>query len=140
MSEKTQKALELFGSGSNCCQSVFLTFCEEYGMDRELAQKLTCGLGGGFKCGELCGAASAGVLVIGLKHGAPDTAERCIADTVAFMAAFEQIGGAKTCEGILGIDTATKNAMPPESFREQYRPKCNSSVAGAVELLENMGY
>lgn len=54
MSEKVQKALELFNSGFNCSQAVIGTFCRQFGMDEELSMKLSCGFAGGLRCGEVC--------------------------------------------------------------------------------------
>jgi hypothetical protein len=41
MSEKVQKALELFNSGFNCSQAVMGTFCRQFGIDEQLSIKLT---------------------------------------------------------------------------------------------------
>ena len=54
MNQKVEKALKLFDDGFNCSQSVIGAFCSKFGLDEELAMKLTCGFGGGMRCGEVC--------------------------------------------------------------------------------------
>lgn len=69
MTVKSEKAVRLFNIGYHCAQSVLSTFREQYGMFQESALKIASGLGGGIRCGEVYGAASGAVLVIGLKYG-----------------------------------------------------------------------
>ena len=40
MSAKSEKAVETFMCGYNCAQSVFLSFCEDFGIDRDTAAKM----------------------------------------------------------------------------------------------------
>lgn len=63
------KAVELFGNNFNCAQAVFGTFAAELGMDEELALKIATSFGGGARKGELCGAVSGALMVLGLKYG-----------------------------------------------------------------------
>ena len=59
MSEKSEKAKELFKSGYNCSQSVLGVFCEELGMDFDTAMKIACPFGGGMgRMREVCGTVS----------------------------------------------------------------------------------
>ena len=58
MNLREESATKLFGSGFNCAQSVIAVFCEKYGMDKETALKISGGLGGGFRSGDICGAVS----------------------------------------------------------------------------------
>ena len=56
---KVEKAEALFKSGCNCSQAVFTAFADEFGLDEELAKRLSCGLGGGVgRMREVCGAVS----------------------------------------------------------------------------------
>lgn len=67
---KADKAEECFRSGFSCSQSVLSVYSEEFGIDRELALRLSCGFGAGVgRTGNICGAVSGAVLVIGLKYG-----------------------------------------------------------------------
>ena len=82
MSEKSDYAAGLMAQGYNCAQAVVLTFGDDYDLEWELAQRLSCGLGSGCCLGEVCGAVSGGVLVLGLKYGpesviSPESKEQC---------------------------------------------------------------
>ena len=45
--DRVQKAVELFMQGYNCSQSVFLAFADLYGMDEDMAKRVSAGFGGG---------------------------------------------------------------------------------------------
>ena len=56
--------------GYNCAQSIFYSFCDDLGFEKNTALKIACGFGGGMGCkGEVCGAVAGGIIVIGLKYG-----------------------------------------------------------------------
>ena len=69
MPSLSQKAAGLYKSSLNCAQSVVAVFAEKHGVDRETAQKIASGFGAGVRSGEVGGAASGAVMVIGLASG-----------------------------------------------------------------------
>lgn len=70
MSKKIEMAIELFLKGFNCSQSVVYGFREEIGLTDDAALKMTSGFGAGMgRKGELCGAVTGGILVLGMRHG-----------------------------------------------------------------------
>ena len=70
MTDKIDKASELFLEGYNCSQSVFCAFCEDYGITFEQGLKLSSSLGGGMgKLREVCGAVSAMFMIAGILKG-----------------------------------------------------------------------
>ena len=69
MSEKSERAVELFRSGYNCAQAVLAVFCEELGMDMETAMKVSASFGGGMgRMKEVCGTVSAMFMAAGLAY------------------------------------------------------------------------
>lgn len=145
MQAKQDLAVEAFLSGFNCAQSVLLVFCETYGMDKENALKATSGFGGGFRSGEICGAVSGAVAVIGLKYGqhlAEDTDSKlnCNAKTVAFMDAFRSKNQSVVCRDILGHDLSTKEGFEDAQTKNLFKTLCADMVKSAVETLEELGY
>ena len=120
------EALKLNSQGCNCAQAVSGAHCERYGVDQATVMRLASGLGGGLRCGEVCGAASGAVLVIGLRHGFSipvdqKAKENCAKRTVAFMEAFKKRFGALTCRELLEASG---------------RGICNSLIKGAAEMLD----
>ena len=72
MESRVEKAVQTFESGFGCAQSVFSTYADLFGMDRETALKLASPMGGGIgRMREVCGAVSAMALLAGLKGGTP---------------------------------------------------------------------
>ena len=145
MSSKSEMATSHFHSGFNCAQSVFAVFCKKYGVDRNAALKMCSGLGGGFRFGEICGAVSGAVLVIGLKYG-QDIAEdktakdTCNHKTVEFMNLFKTNNKSVVCRDILGFDLSIKEEYYQAQKQNLFRTTCTDMVRSAVTLLEGLGY
>ena len=61
------KAQKLFLEGYNCAQSVFTANADRFGIDKDIALKVSMGLGGGVgRLREVCGAFSACAMLVGL--------------------------------------------------------------------------
>ncbi len=56
----------------NCCQSVLLAYKKEVNIDADEALRLGSCFGGGMMAGEVCGALSAAMMLLGLKHDSRD--------------------------------------------------------------------
>ena len=63
------KAVEYFSNNFNCAQAVFTTYATEMGIEEEMALKIATQFGGGSRKGEVCGAVSGALMVLGLKYG-----------------------------------------------------------------------
>ena len=66
--ERCRKAMEYHGRGFNCGQSVLEAFRDLTGLSEDQGRRIGTGLGGGFRSGDICGAASGAVLVLGMLH------------------------------------------------------------------------
>lgn len=134
----------MFRSGFNCCQAVVGTFGPELGLDQQVALKLGEGFGGGMAhLGEVCGAATGAIMVLGLKYGrtqADDaTAKAKTAKQVrAFAAAFKARHGSWLCRDILkvNLDTETgRTAFKQGDLRETI---CGCCVRDAAEIVSSL--
>lgn len=141
---REETALELFSCGYNCAQAVTGALCESAGLDLTTALKLANGFGGGVRCGELCGAISGGVLIIGAKCGFSvkgDIVQKefCNKKTSELVEKFKELNGGVTCRDLLGVDIrhAGDHKNPLVLMR---KPKCKSLVASAVKILEGMEF
>lgn len=85
--KRKHKSVRLHKKGYNCAQCVLL--CNTKGR-RKLYAKLASGFGGGARCGEICGAASGAVMVLGLNG-------KEAADIKAFNKEFKEHFGAIRC-------------------------------------------
>ena len=145
MSAKSEAATTLFLSGANCAQSVLAVFCERYGLDWDNALKLCAGLGAGFRFGEVCGAVSGAVLVIGLKQGqhtaeSKEAKDHCNNETVQFIDQFKRKNNSIVCREILGFDLSVKEEYEQAQKQNLFRTTCADMVERAVILLEELGY
>lgn len=61
-----ENAVELHVPGTNCAQCILLAARSFTGLDEETCIKLGSGFGGGIKSGEICGAVSGSIMVLGL--------------------------------------------------------------------------
>ena len=76
MQSRVEQAVQTFESGYGCAQSVFATYADLFGIDRETALKLASPMGGGIgRMREVCGAVSSMALLAGLKEGNVDPSD-----------------------------------------------------------------
>lgn len=143
MSTKSEKASAVFATGFGCAASVIQAFCEDYDLETQTAAKLACGFGGGCATGEICGAASGAIMVVGLRHGQSRTGDQeaksnCHNHVVEFIDRFKKENNALTCRDLLGCD------MNTEEGRAVYLVKretlCPALVKSSASILAELGY
>ena len=134
-----------FLSGYNCAQSVLYAFHDEVGLDEDLALKIATGLGAGMaRKQEVCGAVTGGILVLGLRHGRGNAADRSATEqtyqrTRALMDAFAAKHGSCVCRRLLqGVDLATDEGQRRFKGDDLLNKVCKPCVQGVVEILERM--
>lgn len=66
---KVEKSLNYFKNGFNCSQALLATYATDFGLSEEMALKVATQFGGGARKGEMCGAVSGALMVLGLKYG-----------------------------------------------------------------------
>ena len=142
MSEKSEKAKELFKSGYNCSQSVLGVFCEELGMDFETAMKISSSFGGGMgRMREVCGTVSGMFMAAGLAFASASdsaVAKREHYKRIQELAAkFKEKNGSIICRELLqGVESST-TPTPSERTETYYKKRpCIELVGDSVEILE----
>lgn len=140
---QTEIALKLFNDGYNCSQSVLGAFCESFGMDQKTALTLTSGFGGGVGgAGDMCGALTGAIMVLGLKYGSADSRDKTAKNemyrkTRDLSEEYKLRTGSMYCRDLLGFDLSTQEgqlaAKEPNAFHD-----CPQFVRVAVEILEEM--
>lgn len=142
MSEKTEKAKELFKSGYNCSQAVLAVFCEEFGLDMETAMKISSSFGGGMgRMREVCGTVSGMFMAAGLAFASSSDSAvqkgehyKRIQELAKM---FKEKNGSIICRELLqGIESST-SPTPSERTENYYKKRpCVELVGDAVEILE----
>lgn len=140
---KSEKALELFSNNFNCSQAVFAAFAGDFGLDEQLALKLATSFGGGARNGDICGAVSGALLVIGLKYGhyiASDNSQKSRAYEIAvdFTKRFKQANGSIVCRELLGYDLTVPQEMACIKEKGLFADVCPRMVKSSVEILESV--
>jgi C_GCAxxG_C_C family probable redox protein len=141
---KSDEAGVMFGKRFTCSAAVFSAFSEDLGLDPEAAKKIACGFGAGIaKTGNMCGAVSGAIMVIGLKYGkivADDDAatEKTRALVRQFIHDFTVKNGSVNCTELLGY-----NLGIPEEFAQArdtglFMTKCTPLVRDAADILERL--
>jgi len=145
MNVREENARQLFANAYNCAQSVLGVFCEDYGLDRDVAFRMANGLGGGIRCGEVCGAVTGAILAIGLKYGfyiEKDIEQKnlCNAKAIEFVDKFKGENGSILCRDLLDSDITVPGDFLKPEVKEAVKVVCPNMVASAVRVLESMGF
>ena len=141
---KSDDALACFRKGITCSSAVFSTFSEELGLDPDTAKKIACGFGAGIsKTGNICGAVSGAIMVIGLKYGktiqGDDAAtEKTRALVREFMQEFTERHGSVNCTELLGYNLSKPDEYEKARDSRLFVTKCPELVADAVAILEKI--
>ena len=80
-----EEAAALHNKGYNCTQCVLKVCRSRYfpELDDNMLTRIASGFGGGICCGQFCGAASGGVMAVGLCHSFDETDDESIAASKA---------------------------------------------------------
>lgn len=139
-----QKAENLFRSGYNCCQAVFLAFEDLYSIDHNTAMCLSSSFGGGMgRLREVCGTVSGMFLVAGLLYGYsnvndPHAKPAHYARIQELAARFRAQNGSIVCRELLGLDHKVDSPVPEARTDAYYQKRpCPVLCANAAGILEN---
>ena len=140
-----EEIAKLFRDGLNCAQIVLSHFCEKHHMEKTEAIRIGCGFGGGVRNGELCGAVSGAVMVIGLKYGNENSENvtnklLCHEKTVEFTKKFKEINGSIVCRDLLQCDISTEDGMNKAKDQNLFQTLCVDMVASAIDILIELEY
>ena len=141
---KADDAHRLFLKRFTCSASVFSVFSGELGLDPDVAKKIACGFGAGIaKTGNICGAVSGAIMVIGLKYGkcveGDDAAtEKTRALTRQFIDEFTKKNGSINCTELLGYNLSNPEEYARARDEEIFVTKCPLMVRDAADILETI--
>ena len=138
-----EKALLYFQDKFHCSQSVLAAYAEEIALTEEQALKIAYCLNSGMRKGEVCGACSGALLVLGMKYGQckqDDLDSRTLANqkTVEFMEQFKKENGSYICNELLGCDISNAEGAQYAMEHDCFTEVCPKMVASAVKILEDI--
>ncbi len=144
LNDNAEKAVSLFQDGFSCSQAVLSAFSNSYGLDESTALKISSPFGGGIGgCGNLCGAVSGALMVIGLAYGRIkaddfDAKEKCYQATNLFLKLFSEKHGSTICRELLGIDISTEDGKILAKEKNCSRVICDNLVRDTVLILQEI--
>ena len=137
------KAKELYEQGFYCSQAVLTAFADELGLTEKQALQVGSCFGGGMCKGEVCGACTGALIVLGMRYGryiADDWDSQMKANDIAvrFLEQFNRENGSYICNELLGCDIATPEGKTYAREQKLFAEFCPKMVASAVEILEQL--
>jgi C_GCAxxG_C_C family probable redox protein len=142
MPTPVESAKSAFDAGYSCSQSVLMAFAERYGLEFELARRIAAAFGAGIsRQGQMCGAVSGALMVIGLHEWDVNEEIRpnkeCIYQrSQAFMQRFAEGHGSVLCSELVKVDWNDPEQVQLARQDGRFDSICPALVQDAVALLE----
>ena len=141
--DRKERALQCFADDLHCSQSILAAFSEECGLTKEQAFRLGSCFGSGMRKGNVCGACTGALMVLGLMYG-----ETCAGDKEGrrrtnelndlMMDRFSDANGSCLCNDLLGCDIRTPEGIQYARDHHLFTEFCPKMVASAVQILEEI--
>ena len=141
---KIERAVSCFEEGFSCAQAMLSTYGPQFGLERELALKVSGAFGGGMaRMGETCGAVTGALMVIGLRYGktkADDeqAKEKAYSLVKEFVDQFKARNGSITCKELLGCDINVPEERLVAKEQGLFDTLCPRFVQDAAEIIEQL--
>lgn len=141
---KGEKAKSLFMDGYNCAQAVLGAFCDDLGLDFDMAMKLSSGFGGGMgRLREVCGAVSGMFMVFDMKYGYTSPTDKSgkmeLYSHIQNLAKkFEAENGSIICRELLGLTEKSSVPVPDVRNAAYYKKRpCGELVELAANIVDD---
>jgi len=114
------------------------------GLDPDTAKKIACGFGAGVsKTGNICGAVSGAIMVIGLKYGKTDVGDEAATEKTRalvrqFIREFTLKNGSVSCTDLLEHDLSDPEDYDAARDSGVFTSKCPALVRDAADILERI--
>lgn len=139
MPAPAEKAVAIFGQSFNCSQAVFSAFSTQFGLAEQTALKLASPFGGGVaRGGEICGALTGALLVLGLARGADTPAGKEAIYQLAqeCMRRFKGKHGSYLCRELIDCDVSTPEGWQKAKGTGKFTDVCPALVRDAAEIVQ----
>lgn len=143
-SSSPRGASRRFSEGCRCSEAILAEYGAGFGLAPDLAMKIGCVFGGGLgSTGDVCGAVTASIMVLGLKHGRTDkddAASRIAADVKVkeFLERFKKKHKHHRCNDLVGYDRSTPEGHDKAAAAGVFKKLCPGYVEDAARILEEL--
>jgi C_GCAxxG_C_C family probable redox protein len=141
---RVETALSIFKEGFGCSQTILVTFADLFGLDRELALKISSGFGGGMgRMAQTCGAVTGAFMVIGLQNGPVSGEDKVKKEKThqlvrEFAEKFVSRNGSIICKELLGCDLSLPGALELAKEKNLFHTVCPKFIQDSTEILEEI--
>lgn len=135
---------EEFIKGYDCSQVVLRAFADKLGLTEDEANRVSACFGGGMMMGEVCGAVTGALMVLGLKYGHSkeenllDQKEIMAAKSGEFREKFMEKYGTVNCRALLGYDVSKPEELEEALNSGRMLGFCPKPVKDAIDILNEM--
>lgn len=130
------EAVKLFNSSYVCSQAVFAAFSPKLGLEKNQALKIGACFGSGMRKGEVCGACTGALMVLGLKYGESKAMSNEACER--FLDEFKKENGSYICNDLLGCDITTKEGVEFATENKLFKEFCPKMVESAAKITEKI--
>ncbi len=126
-----------------CSQSVLAAFSELCGLEEKEALRLGSCFGTGMRRGEVCGACTGSLMVLGLLYGQDESGDQKSRDRVyrltrEMTGRFQDACGSCLCRELLGCDPSVEEGLQKARETGLFETICPGVIANAVSILEDL--
>jgi C_GCAxxG_C_C family probable redox protein len=146
MTLESEIAVARFDQGYSCSQSVLSAYAPRYNLAPELAYRIAASFGGGMaRMGEVCGAVTGALMVIGLHAGNVEAQDKAAKDRTyqlvgEFVEAFKARRGTILCRELLGCAIDTPEGLQAAKDQGLIKNLCPRLVHDSSEILADLLY
>ena len=127
--------MQAFLNGRSCAQVVLGCYADALGYDQEETDRMAACFAGGMFTGQVCGAVTGALMVIGLSVE-PDKAKET---ALAFQTAFREKCGSCLCRDLLGYDLSDPEQEQAARDSGKLIDYCPTPVLAALDILDELG-
>jgi len=138
-SDEVEQTVACLTEGLNCTQAILSTYGPQFGMEHKSAVKVAGAFGSGMGMGEMCGAVTGALMVIGLNHAKvrnPSFISKVRTRAIAqeFVKQFKARNGATACKELLNCDVNTSEGLKTAKYEKHFKKRCPKFVQDAAEI------
>ena len=143
-SSSAKAASSRFTEGCRCSEAILTEYGAKFGLAPDLAMKIGCAFGGGLgSTGDVWGAITGSIVVLGLKHGRrdkEDAARRIATDgkVKEFLEKFRLKHKHLRCNDLVGFDRSTPEGHDKAAAAGVFKKLCPRYVEDAADILEEL--
>jgi C_GCAxxG_C_C family probable redox protein len=143
-SKQADEAVAAFKRGLSCSQAILSVYGRDLGVAPETAEKVASVFGAGVaRTGEICGAVSGALMVIGLSQRPEDiqdasSREKVYAKARRFIEEFKARNASVHCTELVGYDLSDPKQFAEAREKKVFATRCSNLVRDAGEILEGI--